>query len=589
MLQARKLDQIQIPELILPQNWTEARANLEKAAYFGFAKAQVAVARFMELGDIGYEVNLPLSLHYSVLAARQCDPEGEIAVSKWFLCGLDGTLQKNEELAFSYGERSAATKHAIAEFALGYYYEIGVHVPVNHEKALYWYHEALSHGYTEAQSRINDLKNSQAKTRKDHEQYAINGIKSKFGSKRVSSRPDRQKVGSSVPPMPNINEISPSEYSQSSAGGATPHSAQAPPSRLSTTTPYPVSDGPPTVPAMAPYGERPATVAPYPLENGPPKPLGGLRGPAGGFAPELRSASAAPIQRPSSAFNINPNVYSKDYAAGPPGGRYHEQGPDFRPYTAMDNLAPGYHRPPPNQRSSSGPVVLGPQDYRRGSASPPRRPAGAYDNPVDGKQTPKPDLPKLDIGYVAPIDVKKQRPVPATAIPTSQPTYADLGYQAPLNPKPPPKQHSSLQSPTAGRPTNQGLPIRPGSAGRSSPHPQGGYPVSAGQNPAQTSQYPPRRDSRPAEGAKPKPVPTGLPSGPKPPTKDSNSSNSGKPSAVTSGIPTGSAAPKPPPKATAGATSASKPPGKGPKTFDAMGIPTAKKEEECVSITSSPY
>lgn len=42
-----------------------------------------------------------------------------MAISKWFLCGHEGVFDKNEELAFVYAKRAAASGLGTAEFALG--------------------------------------------------------------------------------------------------------------------------------------------------------------------------------------------------------------------------------------------------------------------------------------------------------------------------------------------------------------------------------------------------------------------------------------------------------------------------------------
>ena len=93
-----------------------------------------------ELCQLGCEFNPALSLHYNSLASRQGknhytsdgrdyplianlgEPEAEMAISKWFLCGHEGVFEKNEELAFTYAQRAANSGLATAEFALGRFY-----------------------------------------------------------------------------------------------------------------------------------------------------------------------------------------------------------------------------------------------------------------------------------------------------------------------------------------------------------------------------------------------------------------------------------------------------------------------------------
>src|SRR5436190_14798048 len=130
MLLARELPQVAVPESYLPLDLNSARINIEKAAYHGFAKAQAKMGAAYELCQLGCDFNPALSLHYNALAARQGEPDAEMAVSKWFLCGHEGVFEKNDEMTFTYAQRAAQSGLATAEFALGYFYEIGIYVPV---------------------------------------------------------------------------------------------------------------------------------------------------------------------------------------------------------------------------------------------------------------------------------------------------------------------------------------------------------------------------------------------------------------------------------------------------------------------------
>lgn len=90
MLLARELPQVSVPETFLAMDLDLARVNIEKAAYHGFAKAQVKMGAAYELCQLSCDFNPALSLHYNALAARQGEPEAEMAISKWFLCGHEG-------------------------------------------------------------------------------------------------------------------------------------------------------------------------------------------------------------------------------------------------------------------------------------------------------------------------------------------------------------------------------------------------------------------------------------------------------------------------------------------------------------------
>ena len=139
MLLARQLPSITIPEIYLALDLQGARTNIEKSAYLGFAKAQLKMGQAYELCQLGCDFNPALSLHYNALAARQGEAEANMAISKWFLCGYEGVFDKNDELAFIYAQRAASTGLSTAEFAMGYFYEIGIFVQSDIKEAQEWY------------------------------------------------------------------------------------------------------------------------------------------------------------------------------------------------------------------------------------------------------------------------------------------------------------------------------------------------------------------------------------------------------------------------------------------------------------------
>ncbi|KAI5298526.1 hypothetical protein KEM56_003978 [Ascosphaera pollenicola] len=184
MLLARELPQVAIPDELLAFDIDAARMNIEKAAYHGFAKAQVKMGAAYELCQLGCDFDPQMSLHYNILAARQGEPEAEMAISKWFLCGHEGLFEKNDEIAFKYAKRAASSGLPTAEFALGYFYEIGIYVPVDIKEARTWYAKAAASGNKDATGRIDSISRSKTLSRKDHETVAIAKIKSRYGTQR---------------------------------------------------------------------------------------------------------------------------------------------------------------------------------------------------------------------------------------------------------------------------------------------------------------------------------------------------------------------------------------------------------------------
>jgi TPR repeat protein len=555
MLQARELPQINVPEIYLPYDEKSARQNIEKAAYLGFAKAQLKMGSAYELCSLGCEFNPTLSLHYNALASRQGEAEGDMAISKWFLCGHEGEFAKNEELAYQYALRAATAGLATAEFALGYFNEIGMNIPVNIDKAIEWYQKAEKNGNKDAALRIESIsKTHRTLSKKDHEKVAINMIKSKHGSMR-GQRPAR--LQKAAPTLPSINDSSPSDYGSDASPVATAPSRMG--NRADTTTPYPLSDRPPILGSQsssAPY-ERPGTVTPYPVDSGPPR-LGPQRpGLAGGFAPELRASSTRPT---SSAFSINPNIYppTDSYGrGGPRPGSTSDMGQlPYRPHTSNDNMGPGPGR---GGRIPSGgrgvPLSAGgPGGYRQ-----PGGPSVQHPELQPRPQTTQP----ADIGFSAPDGRNKLQ---KQGMPLKKaPTLPDIGYVAPLEPRQhtrpstvQPGQESRISSrperPSTTAPGQGSRPLsRPGSSGRQSaydtmPKPNRVPTMPQQQQQQQQQQVPKPPKSAPAQA---------HPMGPPPPAK-----------------------PAPPAAST---------PGKGPKTFDEMGIGQAPKDNDCVSLLKWAY
>jgi TPR repeat protein len=80
-----------------------------------------------------------LSVQYYSLASQQGEIEADMALSKWFLCGAEGAFNKDETLAYTFAEKAARKGLPSAEFALGYYAEVGVGGPKDVDAARRWY------------------------------------------------------------------------------------------------------------------------------------------------------------------------------------------------------------------------------------------------------------------------------------------------------------------------------------------------------------------------------------------------------------------------------------------------------------------
>lgn len=540
MLQAREISQVNVPEHYLPLNITDARFNIEKAAYLGFAKAQSKMGSAYELCQLGCDFDPSLSLHYNALAARQGETEAEMSISKWFLCGYEGVFEKNEELAFTYARRAASGGLATAEFAMGYFFEIGVHVSVDLKEAKEWYTKAADHGNKDAAARIDGIFRSNTLSKKDHANVAIARIRSQYGSQR-GKRPERFKNNST--PMPTISD--------STVEMPEPH--QSRPLGDARAYPHPSSENAPA---------RPVSVAPYPVEDVldyQPKPR-----PANTTAyshPNLRLESDS---RRSSAASFGPAAVDGNYRRGSPafigphrpsssmGDAFYGRGRGKPPFNAAPG-APGYRQPsgglpnpamngpgpsnkyPLSQKPGMDGGYVDPQVYRQagGGASTPQ---AAKTYPPD---IPRPHTSGVDIGFSAPPDpsgADRRRRLQKT---DNSNSGAASGYEA---------------APHRNTPRISSLPHAQTFSG---PSPA----LNQGQKPGLAEKH---RDTLPNLTG------LGLQNATNPPLMPP------KPIG-TDPVPT-----TPPPSSIP-----SRPPGKGPKTFEDMNIPQAKKENECVGLHGS--
>lgn len=492
MLQAQQMPQVQVPDQYLPRDMVGAKMNIEKAAYLGFAKAQVKMGSAYELAELGCSFDPALSLHYNVLAARQGEPEAELAISKWMLCGHEGLFDKNEEVAFTYAQRAALAGFPTAQFAMGYYYEVGIYVPVNFSEAKEWYRKASQSGNSDATGRIEAISRSKTLSRKDHESVALKKIRQQRGS-MIGESP--------LPPVPTMPTLS--EEGQS---------LEMPdPSRLS------LNQRPPSA--------RPGSTAPYP--TGP---------------PNMPGANQGPDFRPASAFGINPNLRPSS-AAQAGGSRPDPYGPQQRPYS---NPPPGQGYPGPGYGRGGRVPVGGPPPQGPGvpNIRPPSRPntASPYMGPgarPGGQGTPP--MPQIDIGYSAPLEERRRPSQPQNGPPMPNPNQPARGSPRPQQGPPPPNR--------PGQPNSRPGPNQGG---------YGGMPNPNARPPPNKMQVPP--NVKPANMAPTRP--------------DTNAPLGGAPPSKPASVPA-NAAPV-------------RPPGKGPKTFDEMGVPAGKDKGECVSRGNHP-
>jgi TPR repeat protein len=156
LLLLSEFTQITVPPILfgplIPPNSSptlEARKHLERAAYLHFPAAQYKLGHAYEFAEPPFPFDPLLSVQYYSLASEQGESEADMALSKWFLCGSNGAagapgggeggFDKDEALALTFADKAAKKGLPSAEFAMGYYAEVGVGRPKDIKTALGWY------------------------------------------------------------------------------------------------------------------------------------------------------------------------------------------------------------------------------------------------------------------------------------------------------------------------------------------------------------------------------------------------------------------------------------------------------------------
>ncbi|KAK3301551.1 uncharacterized protein B0H64DRAFT_41793 [Chaetomium fimeti] len=564
MLIARELPDITMPEHVLPCDFAVARQYIEKAAYLSFAKAQLKMGQAYELSQLGCDFNPAYSLHYYGLAARQGQAEASLGVSRWFLFGYEDLFPKNEQLAFKYATEAAQSGLATGEFAMGYYHEIGIHVPKDVREARKWYEMAADHGNKDAKDRLESLSQSRTLTKADHETTTLTRIKSQHGSQR-GKRPDRFAKQNSV--LPTLSE---GDQNAATPGIQFPDPSPRPPAftvnldnnnlamRPKSAAPYPHEDQP------MPLNARPKSTAPYPE--------GDMRGPHLNPATRVPVAAGPHADRPGSAFGIRPLSPGSGSPAGPGRGRPVSSQPSMG---SWDSQAPaGYRKPSPGPGGQWQQPPPPQHDPRYGAGGPGIVPAG---------------MPVGD-----PTRTRLQKPNPNLQ-PTPQGPPAGqhrMGGGYPGGPGGPGGQPGR----DYGRPGANNRPVSDGygPAGGGSPHP----PAAAGRVPVPAASNPnlrPQHGVAAGSGGRPMShVDAGLAGRTSAPQTGQNARPGPSPAGATSSPGPATAGQRPPPASSGAGGAGGKPAagnishpdgktiGQGPATFEEMGIPQGKTEGDCV-------
>ncbi|KAI3475824.1 hypothetical protein L1887_62724 [Cichorium endivia] len=130
---------------------------LAQAGEMGYAPSAYKLGVNYEYGRMGCPQDGGLSIHMYNIAAQQNHKEACFALTAWYLVGAPGILPQSDTEAYLWAKKAAEQGLAKAEYAVGYFTEMGIGTTKDLGEARAWYKRAADHGDKRANQRIAAL------------------------------------------------------------------------------------------------------------------------------------------------------------------------------------------------------------------------------------------------------------------------------------------------------------------------------------------------------------------------------------------------------------------------------------------------
>ncbi|KAG6865887.1 hypothetical protein C0991_010968 [Blastosporella zonata] len=127
---------------LVPYDPAYARSLFTQAAQLGYTPSQFKLGQCFEYGTLSFPVDPRRSIAWYTKAAEKGDSEAELALSGWYLTGSEGVLKQSDSEAYLWARRAANKGLSKAEYAVGYYAEVGIGIKQDIEFAKRWYMRA---------------------------------------------------------------------------------------------------------------------------------------------------------------------------------------------------------------------------------------------------------------------------------------------------------------------------------------------------------------------------------------------------------------------------------------------------------------
>lgn len=130
------------PNDIVLKDEEHAKQLFYQAAELGYKFSQFRLAAAYEYGLMGCPVDPRQSIIWYTHAAAQGEHQSELALSGWYLTGSEGNLQQSDTEAYLWARKAANAGLSKAEYAMGYFTEVGIGISANLDDAKRWYWRA---------------------------------------------------------------------------------------------------------------------------------------------------------------------------------------------------------------------------------------------------------------------------------------------------------------------------------------------------------------------------------------------------------------------------------------------------------------
>lgn len=134
-----------------------AKDLFSRAAQLGYTQSQFKLGQCYEYGTVACPVDPRRSIAWYTRAAEKGDPEAELALSGWYLTGSEGVLKQSDSEAYLWARRAANKGLSKAEYAVGYYAEVGIGVKQDMDLAKRWYMRAAGESITLVATTFNNF------------------------------------------------------------------------------------------------------------------------------------------------------------------------------------------------------------------------------------------------------------------------------------------------------------------------------------------------------------------------------------------------------------------------------------------------